>query len=204
MAIVIDNFSIDVDEWVLVSDLTSFSVDVTDTVYPISVSGTYFLHDGNIVPTILSGISNGYKAYYYPASVISSGTIVLTIHAENTNSGIIEQNYNLLYGYHVTFDEVIDWGPKSTVVTTVEASNSVFCPNVEGAAVYFETRDLESYDLDASITAITSVDLSASIYPQNKFFFYDRTYTITVSGIKDFNGNELEPVVFSFTIENPK
>jgi len=203
MTILIDNFSLGVEEWLPIVDLAYFSVDVVDLSSTISTSGTYFLHDGMIVPTVLSGIPNGYKAYYYPTSVVSSGTITLTIHAENTNSGILEQNYYLLYGYHVEFSELIDWGPKSTVVTSVKASNLAFCPNTEGEAVYFETRDLESYDLRASISAIDSVDLGASIYPQNKFFFYGRAYTITVSGIKDFGGNELDPVVFSFTIENP-
>ena len=72
-----------------------------------------------------------------------------------------------------------------------------------GEAVYFETRDLRSYDLGASILPVDSVDLGATIYPQNTFFFYGRTYTINVSGIMDFGGNELDPVVFSITIENP-
>jgi hypothetical protein len=203
MTILIDNFSIGVEEWLPVTDLIAFSVDVVDLSYPISTSGTYFLHDGTVVPTVLSGILNGYRAYYAPISVASSGTITITIHAENTNSGIREQNYYLLYGYHVEFNELIDWGPKSTVVTSVKASNLAFCPNTEGEAVYFETRDLESYNLGASILPIESVDLGATIYPQSTFFFYGRTYTITVSGVKDFGGNELEPVVFSFTIENP-
>jgi len=203
MTLLIDNFSIGVEEWLPVSDLVAFSVDVVDLSYPVSASGTYFLHDDIAVPTVLSGILNGYRAYYAPMNVASSGTITITIHAENTNSDIVEKSYYLLYGYHVEFNDLVDWGPKSTVVTAVKATNLVFCPNTVGEAVYFETRDLESYDLGASIYAISSVNLGAAIYPQNTFFFYGRTYTITVSGIKDFGGNKLDPVVFSFTIENP-
>lgn len=202
MTILIDNFSIGVDEWSTVSGLGSFTVDVIDMDYPISTSGTYFLHDGIVVSTSLSGITSGYKAYYTPSSVVSSGTITITIHAENDNSETIEQNYYLLYGYHVEFNELIDWGPKSTVVTTVTASNLVFCPNTVGEAVFFETRDLESYDLGASIYVVGSVDLGATILTQSTAFFYGKTYTITVSGIKDFGNNELQPVVFTFTIEN--
>jgi len=202
MTILIDNFSMGVEEWLSTTDLTYFSVDVVDLSYPISTSGTYFLHDGNVVSTVLSGISNGYRAYYYPVDITSSGTITITIHAENDNYDIVDEDYYLLYGYHVEFNEVIDWGPLSTVVTSVSASNLVFCPNSESLSVYFETRDLESYDLGASIGAISSVDLGAVIYPQNTFFFYGRTYTVTLSGIKDFNGNELLPYTFNFTIED--
>ena len=203
MTILIDNFSVEVEEWIAVSDLSFFSADVVDLSYPISVSGTYFLHDGVEVLTVYSPISNGYTIFYDPTSVVSSGTITITVHAENTNSEVVEQDYYLLYGYHVAYNELVDWGPKSTVITTVKASNQVVCPNTVGESVFFETRDLESYDLGASIAAIESVDLGAVLYPQSTFFFYGKTYTITVSGIKDFNNNELEPVIFSFTIENP-
>lgn len=203
MTLLIDNFSIGVEAWSLVTDLAAFSVDIVDLSYPVSTSGTYFLHDGAVVPTVLFGILNGYRAYYYPDSVVSSGTITITIHAENTNSGIIDRDYYLLYGYRVEFNELIDWGPKSTVVTSVKASNQVFCPNTEGAAVYFETKDLESRDLGAFIGAIESVDLGAQIFPQSTFWFYGRTYKIKIEGVKDFAGNEMSTYEFEFTIENP-
>lgn len=203
MTILVDNFSIGIDEWTTASGLGSFIVDVVDMDYPISISGTYFLHDGVAISTVLSEISNGYRAYYSPSSVYSDGTITITIHAENENSEVVEQSYYLLYGYHIEFNDTIDWGPKSTVITDVKVSNLVFCPNTIGESVFFETKDFDSYDLGASISAVQSVDLGAIVYPQNSFFFYGRTYTITVSNIKDFGGNELGPVVFTFTIENP-
>lgn len=199
MTIVIDNFSIGVEQWVSIANLSYFSVDVTDTTYGISTSGTYFIHDGQVVSTTNSGNT----FYYSPIGVVSSGIIDLTIHAENLNSDILEQTYHLLYGYHCEFDELVDWGPKKEVIITIEAANTVICPNVEGEAFYFETADLYAHDLGASITAISSVDLPAVLYPQNTFFFYGRTYTITVSGIRDFSGNELAPYVFTFTIEDP-
>ncbi len=202
MTILVENFSIGVGEWVPVVNLDCFTVDVFEDTDTISTSGTYFIHDDQIVPTSYSGIDGGYRCYYYPTSVASSGTINLTIHVENTSSGVVERSFHLLYGYHCTFDEIVDWGPKNEVVTTIEATNTVFCPNTEGAAFYFETKDLESYDLGALLIPVESVDLGAVIYPQSTFFFYDRTYTITVSGVKDFSGNELAPYTFSFTIED--
>jgi hypothetical protein len=203
MTIEIDNFSLGVNEWLPIVDLGYFAVDVTDSTYGINSSGTYFIHSGQIVLTTFSGIIDGYRCYYYPASVYSSGVINLVIHAENTNSEIREQLFRLLYGYNCKFNELIDWGSKQDVVFTIEAANLAFCSNTEGEAFYFETAELPSRDLGASIRAISSVDLNAVLYPQNTFFFYGRTYTITVSGIRDFSGNELVPYVFIFTIEDP-
>jgi len=202
MTILIDNFSMEVGEWLQITDLASFAIDVIDHINNITASGTYFLHDWQIVPTSYSGIDDGYRCYYYPTDICSSGTITITIHAENDISEVVEKNYYLLYGYHCEFDELIDWGPKSTVVVTADAKNLAFCPNSAGEAFYFETADLCSCDLGATIRAVEYVDLNATIYPQNTFFFYGRTYTVTISGAKDFAGNEMQPFSFSFTIEN--
>lgn len=203
MTILIDNFSIGVEDWVQVANLNYFTVDVVDVTYGISTSGTYFIHDGQVVSTTHSGIPNGYRCYYTPSGVYSDGTIDLTIHAENTVSGVEEQTFHLLYGYNLTFNELIDWGPHTEVVTTIEASNLAFCPNTEAESFYFETADLFSYDLSASIYPVGSINLGAVIYPQNTFFFYGRTYTVTISGVKDYHGNEMEPYTFSFRVENP-
>ena len=202
MTIIIDNFSIGVKEWLPVTDLAYFAVDVVDHTYSVSTSGTYFLHNGQAVSTSHSGIADGYRCYYYPIDVYSSGTINITIHAENDNSETAEEEYHLLYGYNVKFDQIVDWGYNSTVVTTIEAKNLAYCPNTEGEAFYFETADLHSTDLGASIVGLKSVDLGAAIYPQSKFFFYGRTYTITISGVKDYHGNEMTEFSFDFTIEN--
>jgi hypothetical protein len=200
MTILIDNFSIGVEGWLPIVDLVSFAVDVIDQIYGITTSGTYFLHDGQIVSTSFSGIADGYRCYYYPPTI--SGEVNLTIHAENDNSETGEENYCLLYGYNCKFNELIDWGPRREVVTTVDVKNLAFCPNTETGAFYFETADLHSYNLGATIQAVESVDLNATIYPQNTFFFYERAYTIKISGIQDFAGNEMSDFNFSFTIEN--
>lgn len=203
MTIVIDNFSIGVEDWLEVSSLNYFSVDVTDATHGISTSGTYFIHDGQVVSTTHSGIPDGFTCYYTPSGIYSDGTIDLTIHAENTSSGVEEQTFHLLYGYNISFNELIDWGPNTEVITTIQASNLAFCPNTEGDSFYFETKELDSYDLNAIIYPVGSVDLGAVIYPQSTFFFYDRTYTVTISGVRDYHGNEMEPYTFSFRVENP-
>jgi len=200
MTILIDNFSMGVEEWLPIVSLASFAVDVVDHINNITTSGTYFLHNGEIVSTSHSGITDGYRCYYYPPTI--SGVVSLTIHAENDNEETEEKNYCLLYGYNCEFNELIDWGPKSTVVITADAKNLAFCSNRVGDAFYFETADLHSRSLGATIQAVEYVDLNATIYPQNTFFFYGRTYTITISGVKDFTGNEMQPFSFSFTIED--
>jgi hypothetical protein len=203
MPILIDNFSMGVEEWLPVSDLVYFSADAVDYSYNISTSGTYFIHDGEAVTTTFSGIDYGYRFYYYPGSVYASGIINITLHAENDNSEVEEESFYLLYGYNCKLDEVIDWGYNSTVVITGRARNQVTCPNEVGESSYFETRDLWSVDLGATIRPVDSVDLGATIYPQSTAFFYSRTFKITINGIKDFNGNVMDPYIFTFTIEDP-
>jgi hypothetical protein len=141
--------------------------------------------------------------FYTPVSVVASGTIVITAHVLNTIAQVEEQDFYLLYGYNLLFDEVADWGPDRRVDVLVQATNEVTCPNTEGEGFYFTTADLPSVNLGASIRAVEPVDLGAVLHPQSTFFFYGRTYTVTVSGIKDFSGNEMEPYELTFTIEDP-
>lgn len=203
MSIKISNFSIGIEEWVKVSDLYYFSVDVTDSVNGINAANTYFTHDGDTVITTYTGISDGYRFYYSPSSVASSGIIDLTINAENNVGDNRDQSFHFYYGYNVVFEDLIDWGPNTEVISTLQAKNSVFCPNTEAESFYFVTGDGTYLNLGASIVVVGSVDLGATIYPQNTFFFYGRTYTVTVSGVKDYEGNEMSPYTFSFRIENP-
>ena len=205
MGILIGNFSMAVEEYIPISTLDYFSVDVIETSSGTNIvtSGTYFIRDDDIVSTTYSGIDGGYRCYYYPSSLIASGTINLTIHATNSNNEVEEHLYSLLYGYNLKFDEIVDWGPKTSVDISIKASNLALCPNTEVESFYFKTMDLWQYELGAIIVPVDSVNLGASIYPQNPFFFYGRTYTITINGVKDFGGNVMSSYIFNFTIENP-
>ena len=78
-----------------------------------------------------------------------------------------------------------------------------FCPNSNTAAFYFTTRDLEAVNLGATIQPVISKDLGATIYPQSTYYFYGRTFKVTVEGVKDFAGNELAPFEYEFIIEDP-
>ncbi len=205
MAILIDNFNLGVGGWTLVSDLGAFQVDAIDYTYAIDTtsSGSYFLHNGKQVSTTFSGIPNGQRMFYTPTSVVSSGTFTITAHVRNSNNEIKEKTYYLLYGYNILFDQVVEWGPNKQIDILIQASNLAFCPNLEGEGSYFKTADLESRDLGAIIRVIEPFDLNATIYPQSTAFFYGKTYIITVLGIKDYSGNEMDPYTFTFTIEDP-
>lgn len=205
MVIEIGSFSLERKEWEEVDSLNYFKVNVIETSGGDSIvtSGTYFIRNGVPVSTTYSGIPNGYECRYYPTSLSSSGTIYLDFRAESTSGEVKFEHYELLYGYHLLFDEIVNWNPNQEVVVSIYVQNSVICPNVESKSFSFETKDLQSTALQASIRPIASVDLVASIYPQDAIFYYGGTYTITISGVRDFSGNELEPFSFTFTIENP-
>ena len=155
------------------------------------------------VITTFSGIVDGYRASYTPTTI--SGGMLVTVHAENvvsgTCSGIVETDYTILFGYNILFDEYLDWGVGNDVIIWSSASNEVFCPNSEAYATYFQTRDFVYTDLGATILPRGFANLAAEIYPQSKHFFYNGIYRITISGVKDFSGNILEPFSFEFTIE---
>jgi len=202
MAILIDNFNLGIGNWELVSELGAFQVDAVDETYGISTSGTYFLHNGEQVSTTFSGITDGYRMFYTPTSVVSSGTFTITAHVRNTNNDLKERTFYLLYGYNVLFDQVVEWGPNKQVDVLIQAKNEAFCPNLEGEGYYFKTVELESRDLAAIIRVIEPFDLGAEIYPQSTAFFYGKTFEIIISGVRDFSGNQMDPYSFTFTIED--
>jgi hypothetical protein len=193
----------EVEEWVPVDVLGSFSVDVTDDVNTIISGSSYFIYDGVQVPTTFSSITNGYSMFYTPVNVMSSGVISLIAHVENDIAETEEREFSFLYGYNTKFDEVVDWGPNNLVTIRAQVSNTVLCPNTVGEGFCFTTADLKAKNLGAFIQAVEYVDLSASISPQSTTFFYGQTFRITVSGVKDFSGNQTPAYTFSFTIEDP-
>ena len=200
MSLKIDNFSMDLDDVALCTSLVDFSVKVTDTDYMVTTSGTYFTDNGAQVSGSLTSISGGYILTY---SVLPSGTIDLVAHGSNSNGEFLERNYKLSYGYSVYWNEVNYWGTRKEVPIAVSASNTSLTSNTSYFSTFFETRKMMSTDLGVDITAEGSGfnDIMTYIEPQSKHFMYGKTYSITVSGVRDFSGNILPPETYSFTIE---
>jgi hypothetical protein len=196
------DFFLDVGEYTTVS--ATAWVDVVDPLKGVSTSGTYFKVDGVPVSVTFSGINNGYRMFYNPTDDFDTeGSLVYTAHIRNLVGDVKDVNYYLLKGYNVTHDETIDWGPNKQVDIWMKATNLGFCPETETDAYYFVTKELVYTDIGATIRPVVSVDLGSAIYPQGPFFFYGGTYTVTISGVKDFAGNEMAPFINTFTIEDP-
>lgn len=199
----IQNFCVDLDQWVPLESLVKLSVDVEDSVpCPITLSGTYFLIDDAPVPTTYSGISGGYR--FFCDAPTNSGSYTATLHLEDDCGGTEETDFNMLFGYRVIFDEYVDWGVGNDIVVWSTATNDVMCPNRETFATYFRTKDYDYSGLGAYINPIGGADgfLTATIYPQSKYLLPGFTYTVTLSGIKDYSGNVMSPIVFSFTVKD--
>lgn len=179
-------------------------VDIVDTLKGVSTSGTYFKVDGVPVSVTFSGITNGYRMFYNPPDDFATdGTLIYTAHIRNLAGDEKDVNYYLLRGYSLTHNDVIDWGPGKKVDIWMTATNSGFCPETSTDGFYFVTRELRQSAIGATINAIGYVGLDASIYPQSNSFFYGSTYTVTISGVKDLAGNEMDPFIHTFTIEDP-
>lgn len=201
-SLVLSDFFLHLDEFATASAVAW--VDITDKLYVIDTGNTYFLVDGQQVGVTFSGIQDGYRMFYDPPDdFYSGGSLIYTAHAQNAVGDIIENTYSLLYGYDVDFTSLVDWGYNKTIAVWATASNLAHCFNTEADAFYFKTRDLWSKDLGASITPVGFADLGATLNTVGKYFYYGETYTITISGTKDFQGNEMGTQRYTFTIEDP-
>ena len=202
----ITNFTLEPYEYTTASG--SFCVDVTDDIYNVVTSGTYFIIDGTIVSgTSFLPITDGYKMCYDPVDDFASflGPTNITVHAENDNSEAIEETIYVTAGYIVEFKHRTDpYDYDKQVVVRAVAENLASCPVVGADAYWFTTVPKMSKDLGASITAVpwSVSDLSASITPTtDTIFFYGKVFRIEVRA-KDFAGNIMAPYIFEFKIED--
>lgn len=202
MVIGIKNFSLAIDEYTVVTGLMDFSVDVYDLVNDINTSNSKFILNGVDLATSFSGTTT--SGYYIATSdpVAITENIELSMHVENSISGTLDKDYTFMYGYHLEYNDEVDWGAKKEVVIEAEAINTVICPHLERIATYFVTKDYDYVNLGGEIYPRGWKDLSSTIRPQSKYLEYGKTYTITVSGIKDYSSNELPPFSWEFTVED--
>jgi hypothetical protein len=207
----ITNFSLGIGEYTSASGFVS--VDVLDDTCPVSTSGTYFILDGVRVPVTLSGIPDGYRMYYDPEDDFSSleGPTTFTAHAENECGQSLEQDYYLTFGYIAEYDnhpsswQGMDYGFKNKVAVRVTAENWASCPQIGSLAWDFESKEQFNNDLGASIVGQfydhEASDISAKIRPQSLAYFYGREFEVVLTA-KDFAGNEMEPLILTYRIED--
>lgn len=200
MAITITDFSVDTNTWVDVSSPIVFSAEVTDSLYSVTSSGTYFELNSMVLPTTISG-SNPYVIASDPVTI--SGNVDLYLYIRNSNNDTEVKYYGFMFGYHVEYEDLMaDWGPNKEVLIRASARNSVVCPNTDNYCTYFLTEDYKTIDLASSIIPQGWGNLVSDITGQKAELEYGRTYTITIKGIKDYSGNEMDDIIFTFTVEN--
>jgi hypothetical protein len=207
----ITNFSLDIGEYTTSSGI--ISVDILDDECPISVSGTYFMVDGVQVSSTLSGIDSGYRMFYDPEDDFTSleGPTTFTVHAENECGKILEQDFYLTFGYIVEYinrpelSGNMDYGFGHKIAVRVVAENYASCPQVSSLAWEFESKSQFNNDLGASIIgrfhAWDYNDMLATIYPQSTAYFYGKEFRVVVKA-KDFAGNQMEPLILAYRIED--
>ncbi len=207
----ITNFSLDIGEYTTASGFVS--VDVLDDECSVSTSGTYFMVDDVIVPVTFSGIDDGYRMFYAPEASFNTleGPTTFTVHAENECDDVLEQDYYLTFGYMVEYDNglgklgEIDYGFDNKVAVRVTAENYASCPQLSSLAWEFESKTQFNSNLSASITGrfydFDYSDMSASIQPHSTAYFYGKEFIVVVN-VKDFAGNQMEPLILSYRIED--
>jgi len=204
-----DNFSLDVGEYMPASG--TICVDVHDEHYNVVTSGTYFMVDGVPVSGTLTPISDGYRICYNPDDDFGSlmGPTKFTAHAENDHGDVLTRDFYVTFGYVVEYDNIvdkgIDFGFYNKIGVRIAASNLMNCPIDDADGFWFVSKDFYSADLKAVIVGkpLTAGEenLSAEIYPWTTAYFYDKIFRMELT-VKDYNGNEMDPFVLVFKVEN--
>ena len=201
MGLYITNFSIPEDSTVYCTSLLDFSVDVLDDTNIVTLSGTYLSINTENTFCTYSSILNGYRLQ---CSTVPSGTIWLEVFGSNNLDETINTLYILQFGYEIEWDSVVVWPNNKEIPVSVSANNNVFNSNTMYYSTFFKTSNYKESNLEAwvSVEGSGQLNLNASIFPQSKYFMYGNSYSITISGIKDFSGNILPAKTYNFTLEN--
>lgn len=188
-------------------------VDVMDSECPVSIDNTYFMVNDIRVAVTFYPIKNGYRMFYNPDDDFASieGSTTFTVHAENECDKVLEQDFYLTSGYIVEYinrKELIDstdYGFSKKIVARVTAENYASCPQITSLAWDFESKTQPNNDLTASIVgkfhASEYSDMPAIIYPLSTAYFYGKEFKVVVKA-KDFAGNQMEPLILNYRIED--
>jgi len=211
LSLKLSNFSLDIGECTTASGF--IYIDITDDECAISLNSSYFEVDGSIVSVTFVPIDGGYRMIYDPDDNFTSlkGITIFIAHAENECGKVLEQSVYLTFGYIVEYinnkllDDSIDFGFQHKVIARVTAENNASCPQISSLAWDFKTISQLNVDLGASITgrfhAYDYGDMPAKIYPHSTAYFYGKEFKVVVKA-KDFAGNQMEPLILNYKIED--
>jgi hypothetical protein len=201
----ISDLSLDEGEYINADG--TLCVSITDDVYNVVPGGCYFIIDGVIASGIFTPITDGYRMCYDPVDDFASvlGAVEFKVMALNDNGDINYKSFYLTSGYSVEYDNIDqDYGQGNKIVIRMSAENFASCPGVGTFAYEVETVPKESRDLPVSINGLPefwSSNLQAIIYPNSTAYFYSKVMKVETRA-KDYAGNEMEPFIFEFKIED--
>jgi hypothetical protein len=209
------DFSLEVEDYTSASG--SLWVDIVDYYLPIDLNNTYFVVNGVVVSGTFSVITvsgvtasgTAYRMSYDPLDDFNSllGSTCFNVHVENDCERISEANYYLTFGYKVDFENevnnYIDFGYDSQVLVRVLAENSASCTKESGYAYWFSTihdTSIPLYDGPDYINGNVIFPAQIISVIPDEAYAYGKTMQITIRA-KDFSGNEMEPYVLTYKIE---
>jgi len=179
-------------------------IEIIDGLGEVDTNNCYFSIDDQQVISTFVPINNGYRMEYNPSNDYAYlDSFKLSVHAQNYYNDVLEIDYRFFYGADIKLNEVMDLGSKRSISVWSKATNLMNCPEFSTISYNFETQKRLHSDLNISILPVSYVDLPVTLYPQNTFFFYGRTYNVIISGLKDVSGNVTPEYTHTFTIENP-
>jgi len=179
-------------------------IEIIDGLGEVDTNSCYFSIDDQQVISTFVPINNGYRMEYNPSNDYAYlDSFKLSVHAQNYYNDVLEIDYRFFYGADIKLNELIDLGSERSIDVWSKATNLMNCPEFSTISYSFETQQRLHSDLNVYIKPISYVDLPVTLYPQNTFFFYGRTYNVIISGLKDVSGNVTPEYIHTFTIENP-
>ena len=203
-----DNFTFVDNDYVFLN--SSICIDIHDPIYGIDTYKTYYKIKDSVISGSLFPISDGYTMCFYPQNYLDlfEGFTKITVHAENYNSDVLEENYYLTSGYIVNFNNKkrigLNYGYEQIVDVRMEAEDLAESPTFVTDGYWFVSEGLRNRDLQASISVLGGFErddknLTASIYPNSTVFFYDKEFVVEIDA-KDFEGNSMETQIINFKI----
>lgn len=182
------------------------SVDITDNTYGVSLPQTYLKVNGTVVSGTSTVLASGVRLSYHPPNDFAyDRPINVLVHAVNGNVTapvVKDELYTLFYGMRVYYPNEDKFRHADRVDVYLRARNNFEVYNHLSSGYFFTSYTQPSSDLGASIQGIVPwEDLSASLSVVGPEHHYGRLVTVEFY-VRDYNGHELGPYTFSYTVED--
>jgi len=203
--LIIENFSPQIGT---TSNLPAVNIeaDIRDDTFGVNEEQSFFVINGTIVSGTRTPLASGIQLSHHPPNDFDfKEPVRVTVHAVNNNvlAPVVKESFfTLFFGYRLTFFNEEPYEHGTNVDVFIRARNIELLHKDLSTGYFFTTFTQPQKDLSAEIFAINPTkNLSASlvvIAPEHRF-----GETVTVEFfIKDFEGHDLGPILYTYTIEN--